>query len=272
MCKTDAMPYCRAADHQFHYRDVGVGHLVLFVHGFPLDGTMWLEQIEHAVASARCIAPDLRGFGLSDPSTSPALTMERHADDLASLLDVLEVDVVDFVGHSMGGYVALVFAERYPKRIRTLAMVNSKSTADDDQAKAGRDMAAIKAVIQGRAALGRDMADGLLADGASPWLKARVETMVEGTRAETIVAGLEGMKLRTDRTAALASLHAPMAAIVGVEDQSAPVAGAEEMVAVAPSGELTVIPGAGHLAPIENPDAVAHALAALWARAEPGAE
>jgi len=266
------MPYCNAADHRFHYRDVGAGHPVLFVHGFPLDGTMWLEQIERAALRVRCIAPDLRGFGLSDPSTLSVLTMERHADDLAAMLDVLEVDTVDIVGHSMGGYVALAFAERSPDRLRTLALVNSKSTADNDQAKANRDVTAIKAVIQGRAALGKEMADGLLADQASPWLKARVETMVEGTRADTIVAGLEGMKRRNDRTAVLGTLSAPMVAIVGAEDPSAPVAGAEDMVAAAPRGELIVVAGVGHTAPIEDPVAVAAALAALWARAEPGGE
>lgn len=265
------MPYCIAAGHRFHYRDVGTGHPVLFVHGFPLDGTMWLEQIERAAPAARGIAPDLRGFGLSDPSTLPMLSMDRHAADLAALLDVLEIAAVDIVGHSMGGYVALAFAEQHPERIRTLAMVNSKSTADDDQAKAGRDMTAIKAVIQGRAALAREMADSLLADPASPWLKARVETMIEGTRAETIVAGLEGMKQRPDRTDVLETLDAPMAAIVGAEDRSAPVAAAEIMVAAALHGELTVVPDTGHMAPIEGPDAVAAALTTLWARAEPDA-
>ena len=265
------MAYLSAAGHRFHYRDVGTGHPVVFVHGFPLDGTMWLEQIDRAASRARCLVPDLRGFGKSDPSTSSALTMERHADDLAALLDGLEVTDVDVVGHSMGGYVALVFAEKYPERLRTLAMVNSKSTADTEQAKAGRDMTAIKAVIQGRAALARDLAEGLLAEGASPWLKARLQTMVEGTRVETIVAALEGMKLRIDRTPTLERLGVPMAAVVGGEDQSAPVAEAEAMVAASPSAQLTVIPGVGHMAPIENPDAVAGALAALWAGAESGA-
>lgn len=210
----------------------------------------------------------MRGFGLSDPSTDPVLTMERHADDLAAIMDVAGVDRVDLVGHSMGGYVALAFAERYPQRIRTLAMVNSKSAADSEEAKAGRDMTAIKTVIQGRAILAREMANGLLAEEASPWQKARVETMVEETRVETIVAALEGMKQRPDRTAVLASLGIPTAAIVGEGDRLIPVAEAETMVAGVSDGTTTVIPGAGHMAPIENPDAVAAALAALWGRVE----
>jgi pimeloyl-ACP methyl ester carboxylesterase len=262
------MPYCSAARQQFHYRDEGSGDPVLFVHGFPLDGTMWLEQIERASPRVRCIAPDLRGFGLSDPSTDRVLTMERHADDLAAIMDAFGVDGVDLVGHSMGGYVALAFAERHPERIRTLALVNSKSTADSEEAKAGRDMTAIKTVIQGRAVLAREMANGLLADEASPWHKARVETMVEETRVETIVAALEGMKQRPDRTAVLESLAVPMVAIVGEEDRLTPVVEAETMVATVSDGTTTVIPGAGHMAPIENPDAVAAALAALWERVE----
>lgn len=263
------MPYCIAAGHRFSYRDLGAGQPVLFVHGFPLDGTMWLEQLESAAPRARGIAPDLRGFGSSDPSTERTLTMERHADDLAAIMDRLDVGVTDMVGHSMGGYVALAFAERHPERLRSLALIDSKAKPDDEQARAGRDMMAIKAVIQGREAVGRDLAEALLADGASPWVKGRFETMVEGTRLETIVAALDGMKQRPDRTAVLETLTVPMAAIVGDEDRLTPVAEAEAMVEAASAGALTVVAGAGHLAPIENPDAVAAALAALWARAEP---
>src|SRR5665811_395559 len=97
------------SNHTFFVRERGEGPVALFVHGFPLDSTMWLEQIDRLSDVRRCIAPDLRGFGHSAPSLRPALTMEDHADDLVSLVDALDVEQVDLVGFSMGGYVAVSY-------------------------------------------------------------------------------------------------------------------------------------------------------------------
>jgi len=253
-------------DHTFFYREKGTGPVALFIHGFPLDSTMWLEQIDLLSDIRRCVAPDLRGFGLSTPSLHPALTMEEQADDIAAMLDELEVKQVDLVGLSMGGYIALAFAERHPDRLRTLAMIDTKSTEDPPAGKDGRAVAAARVAAEGRSGLATDMIGLLVADSATVWTRARLRTMIESAPAESIVAALEGMKRRPDRTAALSNLSIPVGVIVGEHDALAPLADADHM-AAASGAALTVVPDTGHMSPIESPSVVAAALRSLWGEA-----
>ncbi len=257
------MPHITVNDHEFFYREQGSDSVALFIHGFPLDSTMWLEQIQILSDSRRCIAPDLRGFGRSSPSTRSVLSMEDHADDLVAFLDALGIDTVDLVGLSMGGYVALAFAEHHPERLRTLALVDTKSTEDSADAKGGRDAAAERVAAEGRSGLAADMIGVLVAESASTWTRSRLRTMIESTPAESIVAALKGMKHRPDRTTVLSTLTVPVAVIVGEHDVLSPIAEANHM-AVAAGGALTVVAGVGHMSPIEDPPSVAETLRTLW--------
>ncbi|MFV1958045.1 MAG: alpha/beta fold hydrolase [Planctomycetota bacterium] len=245
------------------YGDSGRGPTALFVHGFPLDASMWREQIGLLEEQRRCIAPDLRGFGLSEPSIEPVLGMDAHAEDLVALMDRLEIDRADVVGLSMGGYVALALAEHHPERVRSLALVDTKAEADAPAARGARDAMAERIAAEGREGLATEMAAVLLAPGAPAWLRARVRTMIEGTRAETIVAALEGMRDRPDRRIVLRELTLPVAVIVGEHDTLTPPPAAEAM-ATRADASFTVVPDAGHLSPLENPTAVAAALGHLF--------
>lgn len=266
MCNTPGMPHISVNGHEFFYRERGGGSAALFVHGFPLDSTMWLEQIQILSGMRRCIAPDLRGFGRSSPSTRPVLSMEDHADDLVAILDTLGIEHVDLVGLSMGGYIALAFGEHHPERVRTLALVDTKSIEDPPDAKAGRVAAAERVAADGRSGLAADMIGVLVAESASAWTRARLRTMIESTPAETIIAALQGMKDRPDRTTVLSNLSVPVAVIVGEHDVLSPVVDADHMAAAA-GGALTVVPNAGHMSPIEDPVTVAGALRTLWSEA-----
>jgi 3-oxoadipate enol-lactonase len=248
---------------EFFYRERGSGPVALFIHGFPLDSSMWIEQLEMLSDLRRCVAPDLRGFGRTGPAIHTVLSMERHADDLADLLDALDVEQVDLVGLSMGGYVALAFVERHPGRIRSLALVDTKATADPAEAKVGRDRMAAKVVAQGQQAIVADLMPVLVADTASTWLAGRVRQMVTDTRVETVVAALEGMKQRPDRSSVLDEIAVPTTVIVGEQDVLMPPADARVMAQVA-GATVTVIPDAGHMSPIEQPGAVAEALREFW--------
>jgi pimeloyl-ACP methyl ester carboxylesterase len=258
------MPHLDLDDTRLHYRERGSGPLALFVHGYPLDSTLWLEQLEDLADLRRCVAPDLRGFGLSEPSCLPALTMERHADDLADLLDRLGAQAADVVGLSMGGYVALALVERHPGLVRSLALVDTRADADSAAAREGRDTAAARLLEQGREALAGELRAALLGPHASAPARARLRSMVEGTRYETILAALEGMKQRPDRSEVLERLAVPVAIVVGEDDALTPPAQARSMAARIPGARLTVVPGAGHLTPLEAPEALSAALRELW--------
>ena len=118
--------------------DVGQGWPILFVHGFPLDHTMWREQLADLSRDHRCIAPDLRGFGQSTV-TEGKVTMEQFADDLAALLDGLAItEPVVLCGLSMGGYVAWQFARQHATRLKALILCDTRAVPDSAEAAANR--------------------------------------------------------------------------------------------------------------------------------------
>ena len=260
------MPYAEINDTRLHVLQRGQGPVALFIHGFPLDSTMWLDQLAALEDTRRCVAMDLRGFGRSTPVTGEPLTMERHATDLAGLLDLVSEEQADIIGLSMGGYVALAFAEMFPDRVRSLALVDTRAGADSEEAKAGRDAAMQSLLDDGRSAMADAMQGALLGPEPSQAARARLRTMIEGCPYETIIGALGGMRDRPDRTHVLGSITAPSAVLVGEFDGITPPAESEQMARDIAGCSLTVIPGAGHLTPIENPEAVTEALRLLLAR------
>ena len=98
---------------------------------------------------------------------------------------VVAVAGVDLIGLSMGGYVALAFAQRYPDQVRTLALLDTKASADTAEAKAGRDVAASLVAREGRAVFANSLIDALVAEQASRWVRSRIRTMIESTPAAT---------------------------------------------------------------------------------------
>ena len=107
--------------------DVGQGSPILFVHGFPLDQTMWREQVAELSRDFRCVVPDLRGFGQSTV-TEGKVTMEQFADDLAELLDAMAItEPIVLCGLSMGGYIAWQFARRHAARLKGLILCDTRA-------------------------------------------------------------------------------------------------------------------------------------------------
>jgi len=93
------------------YDDVGSGLPVVFLHAFPLNRTMWEPQVGALVAECRCIPIDMRGLG--DSAAAPPYSMDRYADDVAGVLDVLQIERAVVCGLSMGGYVAFALWRRH---------------------------------------------------------------------------------------------------------------------------------------------------------------
>jgi len=235
---------------------------VLFVHGYPLDRTMWRAQLE-GITGHRLLAPDLRGFGAS-PLAGGGTTLPQHADDLAALLDALEIDRVVLAGLSMGGYIAFEFLRRHRDRVRALVLLDTKAEADDEAARAGRDAAIVKVAEEGAPAIAAAMAKKLFAEGTSTAVRQALEAQMAGTSVSGIMAALVAMRDRADSTALLPQLTGlPTLVVVGAEDQLTPPAAAERMVAAIPGAQLVVVEGAGHVPPLERPATVNEALQAF---------
>jgi pimeloyl-ACP methyl ester carboxylesterase len=241
----------------------GEGRAILFVHGYPLDRTLWAHPLAHLEGWQR-IAPDLRGFGLSD-APDLGYSMATYADDLAALLDALNVDDVVLCGLSMGGYVAFEFLRRYRERVRGLILMDTRAEADSTEGRRSRDQQIALAREQGAGAIADTMLGRLLSPDTARRQPETVERLREtmlGAPVSGIAGALAAMRDRPDSGPLLSSLESvPTLVVVGEHDQITPPAAAEGLVAAIPNARLAVIPGAGHLPPLESPEVVTRIVA-----------
>ena len=258
------MPFARVNGNMLFYREVGDGPLALFVHGFPLDHSLWLDQLKGLAHVRRCVAVDMRGFGKSDPIIDPTLTMEMLADDLAGVIQALGAEQADIVSHSMGGYVALALWELRPTLVRSLTLIDTRASADTAEARLARDAMADRLLDRGRSAIATELIAALLGRTPSHRSQARLRSMIEGTRYETFISALEGMKERQDRTSLLSRIDVPVLVAGGEDDALISTDDLRAMAQEIRGARTTIISDAGHLPPIEQPDRVNHALIELF--------
>lgn len=237
----------------------GDGEPVLFIHGFPLTGEMWRETEERLSDRWRCIVPDLRGHGQS--AASPAASMARYADDLVAVLDKLcEWRPVTVVGLSMGGYIAFEFFRRHRGRTRALVLCDTRATADTPEAAAQREATARNVLQKGSRLVADAMIDGLFAPQAPQTIKQRWLDLMSKNPPMGVAAALRAMAARPDSTPTLSKIDCPALLVVGREDAITPVARTEEMKRAIPGARIEIVEGAGHMTPVEQPDAFTNVL------------
>lgn len=249
------------------YSDEGPGPVVVLLHGFPLDRSMWSGQLSGLGSVYRVIAPDLRGQGTT-PAPEGAYTMETMADDLIETLDHLGLTgPVVLGGLSMGGYVALAAVHAYPERFRALMLMDTRATADTPSSAANREALAEQVSSTGDVAA---VVEGMIPRLFSPMTRERrpeviaqaVERMVM-TQPMGIVGALRGMAVRPDRTAELASIAVPTLVLVGADDAITPPDEMRPMAEAIPGARFELVHEAGHLAPLENHAACNAAISAF---------
>jgi pimeloyl-ACP methyl ester carboxylesterase len=237
------------------WTEKGSGETLLLIHGFPLNRTMWEPQVAFFAENYRVIAPDLRGFGATESTAEKINTMELLAEDLAALLDYCGVEQAAVAGLSMGGYVSFALCRQYPQRLKALILADTKSEGDSMEAKGGRYALLAQVRVKGSHAATDGMLPKLFAPAnyeAMPETVALVQTMIDTTNPETIIATLPGLAERPDSTPTLAQIQVPTLVIHGEADALMPVAKAEEMAAQIPNGRFVAVPHAGHMANLEN--------------------
>jgi YbgC/YbaW family acyl-CoA thioester hydrolase len=241
----------------------GKGPAILFIHGYPLDHTLWEHQLAHLEGWLR-IAPDLRGMGQSD-APDLGYSMATYADDLFALLDALGVERVVLCGVSMGGYIAFEMLRRTRERVRGVVLMNTRAEADTPEGRKARDVAGAKAREGGAASVAATMLPRLLAPAAlaeNPALVDRLRRMMAGTPLAGILGALGALRDRPDCMSLLPTLAGvPVLVIAGAEDQITPKEHAQAMADAIPGARLVVLPGVGHLSPVERPEAATAALA-----------
>lgn len=249
------------------YDDRGTGRPVVLLHAFPVDRRMWAGQLADLSADHRVVTPDFRGFGQSIGDRP--FSIEDLADDVHALLKEIGALPCVLGGLSMGGYVAMAFARKYPADLMGLILLDTRAEADDAKARDGR-AAAIDSVRKGGAkAIADQMVPKLLAPGASeskPDVAGQVRAMIEACPPMTIERALAALRDRPDSSDSLRRVRVPTLIVVGEGDQVTPPTLAETMRQLVPGAALVTIPGAGHLSPVEQPGLVSEAIRSFSSR------
>ena len=232
---------------------------IVLLHAFPLDCRMWadvrrpLEEAGHAVS-----APDLPG-----PEEEP--TLGAWAERVLRSTD----DRIVPVGCSMGGYLVFELLRRAPERVAGVGLVCTRASGETDESRRGRDETIELLRDDGPQALWEQMRLRLFAQGTPDDVIARARELALEQGVTRLVAALQAIRDRPDSTELLAAVDVPAAVVVGEEDAIAAPTEGEAMAEALPHARLHRIEGAGHLAPLERPDAVAAAILELVEEIEP---
>jgi pimeloyl-ACP methyl ester carboxylesterase len=212
------------------------------------------------------LAPDLAGFGGSDDHDDERVSLDDYARDVLAALDVLGVERAVVGGVSLGGYVALAVARLAPERLAGLILADTRAGADTPAGREGRDRMLDVVRDSGSAGVADAMMDKLLGETTRrerPDLVARTRALVLANRPDTLRRATLRLRDRPDATPALGGLTVPALVLVGDEDTVTPRAEADVLASGIPHASLTVVPRAGHLAALEQPEAFNAAVAAF---------
>jgi pimeloyl-ACP methyl ester carboxylesterase len=238
------------------YTDEGNGEAILFVHGFAEDGSVW-DEFKKAFRGYRTIVPDMPGYRNSSLQGETS-SIDEMADFVKAILDREEIDKVNFVGHSMGGYTAVAFAEKYPERLNKLVMFHSHPYADDEEKKKGRIKSADLVKRNGTEVFIRELYNNLFADkfkkGHRDFIDGRIAKAQEYP-APTIIASLLAMAERPDRPQALKDIKIPVLFIIGQEDKAVPHDKSMEQTHLPMVSEVHILQQVGHMGMFEEPEA-----------------
>lgn len=237
------------------YSETGKGTAVVLLHGFLENKTMWKSFVPELSTRNRIITIDLLGHGKTD-CLGYVHSMEDNADIVLAVLHDLKIRKCILVGHSMGGYVALAFAELYPEFVKGMVLLNSTSRADNDERKTNRDRA-IKAVKKNYLIFISMSIANLFSEKNREILLEEIEEVKDEalkTPLQGIVASLEGMKIRKDREVLLHFATYPILLILGKQD---PVLNYDETISQIENTAVELVTlNDGHMSHIENFDEV----------------
>ncbi|MBU6213739.1 MAG: alpha/beta fold hydrolase [Actinomycetales bacterium] len=248
---------------------------IVLIHGFPLDASMWEAQVAALQAAGhRVLTPEVGGLGAS---TIPAGTpdVQALAEQVVAAMDSAGFGRAVIGGLSMGGYVAMAMLRVAPERVAGLVFMDTKAAADDPARWATRmQVAASVRDSNSVEALARTMPTTLISEASravQPALAQRVADLIRRAQPESVAWCQEAMASRPDSLTTLRSAGAlPALVLCGRDDEVTPVSDHEQLVAALRDAggrpEFVVVPGAGHLAPMEDPAAVSTALVEFLSR------
>jgi 3-oxoadipate enol-lactonase len=246
------MPYADLNDVRLYYEGAGEGEPLVFLHGFTLDRRMWRPQVEFFQNHYHVITPDARGHGLSDAPLSGYSRADR-VNDLAGLVDNLEIESFHLVGLSMGGATALGFALAHQERLKSLTLVSTGAAGYS----IGKKISYLDQVAH-------DEGPEAALDKWKYWslkfykedrreLKELLDTMISDHSAAAWRDPMRGKYPREDDLSRVAGIEVPTLICAGERDKVFVTLATELNDRIAGS-LLTIYPGAGHMLNLEEPN------------------
>lgn len=249
--KTDTLKSLEAGDGLVFYYKTGRGPAICLVHGFAEDGSVW-EPLLELEKNYTLIIPDLPGSGLS-PLGKTEPSMEDFAGIILKILQAENIDHVILIGHSMGGYISLAFAEKYPQRLAGLGLFHSSAFADDEEKISTRKKAIKLMETHGALALLRTAIPALFYDKEKH--RHKIDVMVKDAEKFSVTAlcgYYRSMIKRKDRSNLLDTLAIPFMIIAGAYDTAIPLQASLQQTYKAPVTYMKVLKQSGHMGMIEE--------------------
>jgi pimeloyl-ACP methyl ester carboxylesterase len=255
--------YVHAGNRTIAYYDSAPGNtsakVAVLLHAFPLAASMWEPQFKAVPAGWRLIAPDLRGFGGSTLDHEPdSPSMDDYARDVAVLLSELGVTSAVMAGCSMGGYAVFAVLRNAPRLVRGLVLVDTRAGADNLEGRANRRSMLAKVDREGASGVAQEMTGKLIGHTTAeerPDIESSVRRLIKQQEAAALRGAILRMMDRPDSFPTLKTVTVPTLIVVGQEDTITPVAEAQKLAEAVPNAELVIVPRAGHLANLEQPQA-----------------
>src|ERR1043166_4132124 len=228
---------------------------LILIHGYPFDHTMWERVTAILGNKTQVLTPDLPGFG-DNPARGDEPSIDAMADDMAELLKLHNLAQAVVAGMSMGGYVALSFAERHAGQLAGLGLISTQAAADANETRKRREEMIKKVTSEGAEAAANAITPKLFskANTGHATLGAYAMRGAQKAGVKGICWALQAMAKRPDRSAVLKKIDCPILVLHGVEDQIIPAERARQLSVANPNSKYIEVRGAGHATPLEAPD------------------
>jgi pimeloyl-ACP methyl ester carboxylesterase len=236
------------------YRTTGKGPSVVLIHGFAEDSAIWDNQAAYLAKNFSLIIPDLPGSGKSTAATNYPASIDDHADCLKAILDAEKITGCCVIGHSMGGYISLAFAEKYPGMVKALGLFHSTAYADTEEKKVSRRKNIEFISKFGAAPFIRQSISNLFSDHSRNQMPQIAEELINryaNFNPGSLVSYLEAMIQRPDRVAILQNFPGPVLFIAGEKDTAVPLEHTLKQSHIPGLSYIHILENAGHLGMLE---------------------
>jgi pimeloyl-ACP methyl ester carboxylesterase len=238
------------------YTITGEGQPVVLLHGFAENSTIWKEQVSFLQPHCQLIVPDLPGSGSSPLLQQEHATIEDYANCIHSLLAAENIDNCILLGHSMGGYITLAFAEKFSAKLAAYGLVHSTAFADNEEKKETRRKAIALIQEYGVYPFIKNSTPNLFSAAFKKDHFNVVSDLIEEGKAfskDALIQYYRAMIARPDRTAVLKNSTVPVLFIIGSEDVAAPLNDLLQQVHLPRISYMQILNNVGHMGMLENP-------------------